>query len=250
MTNAHQAAPPASTERPFLLTADEVRAFVTAEQSDLFLINGPMQRGLDFDVIGHVNARKKHSPNATLILVTPGGDAHVAYRIARCFQQHYKKFTCVISGYCKSAGTILATGAHRLVFGPCGELGPIDGQMGKTDEYDSRESGLIVMAALNSLNAQVTDIVAERLKQLKKQGIPSKVAENIAKETTMGTYAPIFAQISPSRVGEAGRALSVAHQYGRQLGAIGGNLKNETLNILVGNYSDHGSVIDRHEAAG
>ncbi len=47
-------------------------------------------------------------------MVTEGGDADPAYRIARCLQDHYDRFSLFVSGYCKSAGTLVALGAHEL----------------------------------------------------------------------------------------------------------------------------------------
>jgi ClpP class serine protease len=39
-----------------------------------------------------------------------------------------------VSGYCKSAGTLIALGANELAFGEHGELGPLDVQIAKRDE--------------------------------------------------------------------------------------------------------------------
>ena len=53
------------------------------------------------------------------------------------FQRSYKKFIVLVSGYCKSAGTLVACGAHELVFSDAGEIGPIDIQMEKKDDLSS-----------------------------------------------------------------------------------------------------------------
>jgi ClpP class serine protease len=95
---------------------------------------------------------RKRRKNAILILVTEGGDPDAAYRIARCFQEHYELFTCIVPGYCKSAGTLITIGAHELVMTDGGELGPLDIQMSKKDELWESQSGLTVAAALNALH--------------------------------------------------------------------------------------------------
>jgi hypothetical protein len=63
----------------------------------------------------------KRRPNLILLLVTEGGDPDAAYRISR-----YEKFSCLVSGYCKSAGTLLLLGANQLIFSEHGEIGPLE----------------------------------------------------------------------------------------------------------------------------
>jgi ATP-dependent protease ClpP protease subunit len=64
-----------------------------------------------------------------LMLVTPGGDGETAVRLARSAQARCKEFTVVVPDQAKSAGTILALGAHRILMGPVSDLGPIDPQI-------------------------------------------------------------------------------------------------------------------------
>src|SRR5439155_3718886 len=53
--------------------------------------------------------------NAALVLCTRGGNADSAYQITRTFKRNYKKFTVLVFGNCKSAGTLVAVGANELV---------------------------------------------------------------------------------------------------------------------------------------
>ena len=80
-----------------------------------------------------------------------GGDADPAYRIARCLQTKYERFLFYVSGYCKSAGTLVAIRAHQLIVSDHGELGPLDVQMSKKDELWETQSGLTVMDTLTML---------------------------------------------------------------------------------------------------
>lgn len=89
-----------------------------------------------------------------LILFTGGGDPDSAFRIARYFQEKYERFTLYVTGYCKSAGTLLALGAHELIMSDHAELGPLDIQMAKKDELIEKQSGLTVMTALSSLDSR------------------------------------------------------------------------------------------------
>jgi ClpP class serine protease len=111
--------------------------------TDIVLFNSGIERVRDRHAIKVLTERKKRK-NVLLLLVTEGGDPDAAYRIARCLQDRYKKFSVLVAGYCKSAGTLLALGANELIFSENGELGPLDVQMEKKDELWEQESGLTV----------------------------------------------------------------------------------------------------------
>ena len=58
----------------------------------------------------------------------------------------------------------------------------------------------------------------------------------------------MYEHIDPMHVGEAGRFLKIAHQYGQILQHVGGNCKNDTLVTLTNKYPSHGFIIDRLQA--
>jgi len=97
------------------------------------LFNATMERGADRRFIKQCGKRKGRD-NVLCIVVTNDGDADTAYRAARCLQSRYERVTVLVSGMCKSAGTLLALGAHDLVFSQYGELGPLDVQLMKADD--------------------------------------------------------------------------------------------------------------------
>ena len=138
-----------ANEAPIQQAADAVAA---AADADVLLLNGPMARPLDFQIIDLCASRARRA-NVILVLVTEGGDADPAYRIARCLQEHYDRFSLFVSGYCKSAGTLVALGAHEIVITDHGELGPLDVQMSKEDELGATRSGLTVLSALSDRTA-------------------------------------------------------------------------------------------------
>jgi len=63
-----------------------------------------------------------------LLLDTPGGDGEAAIRIVRSAQARCRELTVIVPNQAKSAGTILALGAHHILMGPTSDLGPIDPQ--------------------------------------------------------------------------------------------------------------------------
>ena len=95
-------------------------------EADVYFYSGPIaDAGL-----GRITkeiTRGKRRDNALLILTTNGGSANAAYQIARLFQKTYETFILCTPSYCKSAGTIIALGAHRIIMDVFSELGPLAG---------------------------------------------------------------------------------------------------------------------------
>ena len=68
-----------------------------------------------------------------LLLATPGGDGEAAIRLLRQIQSRCRRLTVVVPHQAKSAGTLLALGAHQIIMGPISDLGPIDPQVWLTN---------------------------------------------------------------------------------------------------------------------
>ena len=64
-----------------------------------------------------------------VMLTSPGGDGETALRIARSLQQRCRDLVVVLPDQAKSAATLLALGAHKILMGPFGDLGPVDPQL-------------------------------------------------------------------------------------------------------------------------
>lgn len=63
-----------------------------------------------------------------LLLDSPGGDGETAVRLVRSAQARCRELTVIVPNQAKSAGTLLAMGAHHIVMGPTSDLGPVDPQ--------------------------------------------------------------------------------------------------------------------------
>jgi len=186
----------AAKEDNFVELVERVTA---AHDADILMCNTGMARGVERTLIDLCCARKKRK-NVLVILVTSGGDADVAFRIARYLQFSYEKFVCLVSGWCKSAGTLVALGASELVFGVHGELGPLDVQMAKKDELLDSESGLTVMAALTAIHEK-TLLAFDHffLETTFKAGgrLTVQTASEIAVGLATGLFSPISEQDRP-----------------------------------------------------
>ena len=157
---------------------------------DVLLYNWEMERPCDRQTIELARARKLRS-NVILIIVTLGGDANVSYRIARYLQSNYGKFTTLIGGYCKSAGALLAIGAHDLIVADRGELGPLDVQLAKSDDLWATSSGLTVMNAFSALQQKAEDMFEDFALNIKRKSrgqVTFKTAADIASKLTTGLF--------------------------------------------------------------
>jgi hypothetical protein len=138
-----------------------------------------------------------------------------------------------------------------LILTGFGELGPLDVQMSKRDDLMEMQSGQTVVAALSSLQEKAFGAFQQFFLELQVNSsgrITLRTAADLAAALTIGLLSPVYSQIDPMHVGEAGRASSIAQQYGQRLNETARNLKPDALEFLIGGYSNHGFVIDRREA--
>ncbi len=241
-----------NTDEIKVLLPEIANKIAEAGDVDVIAYIGPIECPLDRRVASCCNQVNQRRANCLLVLATWGGDPHIAFRIARCLQQYYKRVTAFIPSYCKSAGTLLALGAHELVVGDFGDLGPLDIQVARRDEMGEMSSGLVVNEALVSLQKRAIASFTAILKSLKEESfgqmITLKTAMQTAREMTVGLLAPIYGQVEPMHLGELTRAMKITEHYGQRLSEISKNLKKEALQKLVAAYPSHYVSIDRLEA--
>jgi len=97
---------------------------------------------------------KKH---VAVLIDSPGGEARAAYQIARLLQRHCNGFVAVIPRQAKSAATLLALGANRVLMHEHAELGPLDAQIFDRDR-EEYGSALNEVQALERLHASAMDL--------------------------------------------------------------------------------------------
>ena len=90
-----------------------------------------------------------------LLLDTPGGDGEAAIRLVRQAQSRCRELSVIVPDQAKSAGTILALGAHRIVMGPTSDLGPIDPQFLYSDGRIAAAKA--ILAAFDRAERQVLE---------------------------------------------------------------------------------------------
>ncbi len=218
--------------------------------TDTFLYSGELSPPEDLQFLEKI-AQNKKSDECTLILVTYGGNPDSAYKIGRYIQSNYESFSILVSGYCKSAGTLLAISANELIFAPYGELGPLDVQMQKEDKILGMESGLNISEAFKAIEDRAKDTYHALIGEILSAsgGAASfRTALHAASEMVSSLYGPIFSQIDPEEVGSRSRAMRIGEDYTKRLNSKSGNLKEESIDLLSRAYPSHNFVIDYLEA--
>ena len=96
-------------------------------------------------------------PNQDLhvLLRTPGGDGEAALQLAHQAQARCRELTIIVPDKAKSAGTLLALGAHHILMGPTSDLGPIDPQFQGSD--GRLVAAKTIIAAVNNALEQVAE---------------------------------------------------------------------------------------------
>lgn len=217
-------------------------------ETDILVISSGINHDLERKVRDNLEEHQSKKAKLLLFLQTSGGSPDVAFRVMRRLQSRYSNITLMVGGYCKSAGTLMAVGAHEIVMSDDSELGPLDIQLGKPDELIERTSGLIpreAFAALQTASCEAFEEIVADLVQ--KFSFSTKMAADVATKMVIGLFQPIYEHIDPMRLGEMQRSVMIAIEYGGLLDV--GNVKNGALTQLTAKYPSHEFVIDRQEAS-
>lgn len=229
--------------------------FSSTSGADIILVNSPIVGPFDETLIRMLEKRQGKKRKVFVIVVSEGGLGDVAFRACRALQMNYDEIAAVVAGWCKSAGTLFCVGAHSLVMGRKGELGPIDVQLRRVDEIGERDSGLAIDAAFDGLSEASFKLFEKYMMGIKEKSFGSvtfRTAADIAAQVAIGLVQPIFAQLDPIKVGEIHRSVRVADQYARRLALIGQNLRRDSgfdaVDLLVRGYPSHSFCVDFLEA--
>ncbi len=188
-----------------------------------------------------------------LLLESPGGDAHAAYRIARLLQRRSEnRLTVIVPQYAKSAATLLALGASRLIVSENAEFGPLDVQIPDPQKEETRSALDVVQSlqqlrefALVSLDQTMALVVPRTFKKT------DTILPHAMKYVT-DFMRPLLEQVEVIDYTGKSRELKVAEDYaGRLMRKNYDRMEAQQLaKSLVAAYPTHGFVIDKEEAQG
>lgn len=233
--------------------AAAVEKYASETDSDVLLYSGSISGGDDHQIVDLLAERRIKRKKLTVLLTTNGGSPDSAFRTARVFQSAYpKNVKLLVDDRCKSAGTLIALGAHHLTMSDHAELGPLDIQMSSREEVGELDSGLTPFQSLDTLREEAATTFDHLFRKLRYRSstddyqFSTKLAAEIAAQMSTGLFSEIFKQIDPMRLGAMKRAMSIGEAYGERIKT--NNVKDSGLAMLLSNYPSHGFVIDRKEA--
>jgi ClpP class serine protease len=134
-----------------------------------------------------------------LVMHTPGGLVLAAEQIATALSRHKGKVQVIVPHYAMSGGTLVALAADEIVMDPNAVLGPVDPQLGGTQEAYPAAS---ILAALKTANPnrddqtlilgdiarKAIDQVHETVKGLLAKHVSEEKAEELATELSEGRW--------------------------------------------------------------
>jgi Serine dehydrogenase proteinase len=191
----------------------------------------------------------KKGETIALILDSPGGDAHTAFKIATMLRRHCGSFVAVVPSYAKSAATLLALGSEKIFMGDDAELGPLDAQIVDSETEENR-SVLEYVQSLERLEAFSLRSIDDMMHMLlMRTGKKINTILPHVMEMVSSLVRPLFENVDVVQYTQMARILKVAEDYAVRL--LRQKYDEEAVTIasaLVSNYSDHGVVIDQEEA--
>ena len=199
-------------------------------------------------------AKMGQQEQLTLLLESPGGSIEDAFWIAATLRRHCSKLDVAVVGHAKSAATLIAVSADRIMFGKFGELGPLDAQVPDLAGGARRKSPLETMRGLDFLRDYYLETFTLVMDILFNEFIidSAHALEQIPNVLSpMAT--PLYQLVDYRELGDALRILSISEAYAREV-MRRWNPINDTESIerivqrLVWEYPHHGHIIDFTES--
>lgn len=185
-----------------------------------------------------------------ILIDSNGGQARAAYELAMLLRRHCGGFVAVIPRHAKSAATLLALGAEKIIMNDHAELGPLDVQLYDPDREDWI-SGLDEVQSLERLQAFAMEAMDKSvLMLLDRTGKKVKTVMPFVTDFITKLTQPMFQGIDVVRYTQISRLLKVAQEYGERLLRSRYGPRGERIaQMLVEKYPEHGFPIYPDEAA-
>jgi hypothetical protein len=189
-----------------------------------------------------------------VVVHSPGGDPEAAYLIARELGRRFAKRTVFVPFYAKSAATLLSLVGDEIVLTSLGELGPIDLQVQepRPGELADFTSCLQRFKALEQLQRHALETFNSVVSIGLAQGMSLMDACQVGSDMTGKLMAPLYAQLSPERIGQSARHLEAAEQYAERLLRryrleIADDDRTSIIRMLGRGYPSHAFIVDLEE---
>jgi hypothetical protein len=190
-----------------------------------------------------------------VVLDTYGGSLDSAFKTVLFLSRFAERIRVFVPRRAKSAGTLIAIGAHELKMSPFAELGPLDTQIVDPRNPTELVSALDCYQSVDYVRAFGLTTLRRTLVALAKEmqtGIPLSELVNTAEHLSTGSITSMLSQIKALDFGGWGRTLKIGELYAKSLLTRVGYTPAEAGRIayqLVYGYTHHPFPIDLNEAA-
>lgn len=193
----------------------------------------------------------RESVEVDVWLESPGGDAHMAYKLALMLGAAAGKVRVVVPDYAKSAATLLTLAGHEIYMAPGADLGPLDGQMPDEGSLEGSISALSIAKAADDVARDAVSLASRGGARLwNETGLKREQALEAMLRFAAVFNEPLVRQLDPRLIHHAKETLRVTKQYAERL--LSKTLPRaqaaEVAARLVENYPTHGFVISYDEA--
>jgi serine dehydrogenase proteinase len=189
-----------------------------------------------------------------LILDTFGGSLDSAFKTVLFLTRFTKRLRVFVPRHAKSAGTLMAIGAHELHMSPFAELGPLDTQIRDPRNPTDRVSALDCYQSVDYVRGFGLTTLSRAFRVLAGETqtlIPLSQLVRTSADFSIGSIAPILTQVNALDFGGWGRTLRIGERYAKALLTRAGYDETEAKEIsyqLVYGYTHHPFPIDVSEA--
>jgi Serine dehydrogenase proteinase len=189
-----------------------------------------------------------------LILDTFGGSLDSAFKTILFLSRFTKRLRVFVPRRAKSAGTLIAIGANELYMSPFAELGPLDTQIRDPRNPTDRVSALDCYQSVDYVRTFGLNTLSKTFRALAGEAralIPLSQLVSTSADFSIGSIAPILAQVNALDFGGWGRTLRIGEMYAQALlsrGEYDDPESREIAHQLVYGYTHHPFPIDVNEA--
>ncbi len=189
-------------------------------------------------------------------LESSGGSLDSAYRVALFLRKFAKDVRIYVPSRAKSAATLIAIGADRVVMSPYAELGPLDTQIPDPRNPATFVSALDCYQSVDYVRDFGAESISRALKVMldrTQKLIPLAQLIDSATDFAIGNVQPMLAQVMALDFGAWGRTLKIGETYAKALRLRIRNPETEenarklAANLVYG-YPHHPYPIDLEEA--
>lgn len=185
----------------------------------------------------------------TLLLESPGGSITDAFWIAKTVRSRCQQLDVAVTGWAKSAATLIALAADRILLGSAGELGPLDVQLRDFSGGARRISPLETMRGMEFLRNYYLETF-DGIMAILTEHLDIAHALEQAPRLLSPIATPLYQLVDYRELGDSFRRLSVGEAYAQDVMRRWSPLNQNDDSIarivrqLVWEYPDHRYIID------